>query len=483
MGIPMQNMHLNRFLIISPSHCGMRLLRRTLDRHANCAIYDTDELMESLCDAVTQESDSGVDTLGYAVNTSLHGFNRQFPFWKALLADKQLKIILLHRQNLLERYLLSISPSRNRDLEKAEALTYDRLEKEFVDRTKEFENLCQYFEGHSRLQISYECLTQDWKHQVRYLQNFVGLKSLDFAPEPQKSTIDTPILLVKQAHYLTERFKHSPWANFFSSIGESAVRLENPIVKQLENDTVFYPEDGPDNLNRWDEKGLVLNAIHPSNTIKTGRFLDWKGRISVIGRDNLIDIGDHFSAPENFFIRIVGDNNRIVFGDHIRMSGMCKVEVLGSLNVVNVEDLCDGSFKFNIDGECNEISLGKHATAQGCGFYSSESTKIQVGDDCMFSIGVHILSSDMHPVFDLDTKKRINHAKDIHIGNHVWLGQGVKVLKGANIGSGSVIGSTSIVTGTVPENSSAAGRPAEVVRKNITWTREIYDKLPREHWS
>jgi len=75
----------------------------------------------------------------------------------------------------------------------------------------------------------------------------------------------------------------------------------------------------------------------------------------------------------------------------------------------------------------------------------------------------------MHGIFDLESGKRANPAKDIIISGSVWLGAGVTILKGSTIGHDSIIGTRSVVVGEIPHNSVAAGNPARVVKKNVFW--------------
>ena len=67
---------------------------------------------------------------------------------------------------------------------------------------------------------------------------------------------------------------------------------------------------------------------------------------------------------------------------------------------------------------------------------------------------------------------RINHAKDVVIGNHVWIGRNVTINKVVGIGSNSIIAGHSVVTKNIPSNCIAAGTPAKVVKYQIDWLRE-----------
>ena len=101
-----------------------------------------------------------------------------------------------------------------------------------------------------------------------------------------------------------------------------------------------------------------------------------------------------------------------------------------------------------------------------------EPTIIAIGDNCGFAPS-KIWSSDMHSLIDIESGKRINPARDIYIGDHVWLAYDTLVLKGSSIGSGSMVGARSLVNGKFPDNSLIAGSPAQVVRQGITWTMDI----------
>jgi len=102
-------------------------------------------------------------------------------------------------------------------------------------------------------------------------------------------------------------------------------------------------------------------------------------------------------------------------------------------------------------------------------FQLPEPSRIIVGSDCGFADGI-VLTSDYHSIIDSSSGRRVNHAKDIVIGDRVWLCKDFTVLKGAKIGNDSVVGTKSVVTsGTYESNVVLAGNPAKVVKRNITW--------------
>ncbi len=101
-----------------------------------------------------------------------------------------------------------------------------------------------------------------------------------------------------------------------------------------------------------------------------------------------------------------------------------------------------------------------------------EGTSINIGTDCLFSAGIEIRTSDSHSILNM-VGKRLNCAKSIVIGNHVWCGQGVFILKGAHIEENTVIGACSVVNKEFIEgNCVVAGNPAKIVKQNVTWQME-----------
>lgn len=124
------------------------------------------------------------------------------------------------------------------------------------------------------------------------------------------------------------------------------------------------------------------------------------------------------------------------------------------------------------------IEIGKNTKCNFPIFFiCSEGSKLTIGEDCLIS-DASIYTTDAHSIFDRETKKRINCAKDIIIGDRVWLGRKTWVMKGAVIGDDVVVGACSMVTGDIVSNSICVGSPAKVVKKNTVWCDSKTDKYP-----
>jgi len=94
--------------------------------------------------------------------------------------------------------------------------------------------------------------------------------------------------------------------------------------------------------------------------------------------------------------------------------------------------------------------------------------EIKIGDDCSISWRVDVLDSNGgHKI--LINNSNISREGPVHIGNHVWIGHGTSILPDVEIGDGAVIAAKSLVNKDIPENSLAAGIPAEIIESNITW--------------
>ena len=97
-----------------------------------------------------------------------------------------------------------------------------------------------------------------------------------------------------------------------------------------------------------------------------------------------------------------------------------------------------------------------------------------IGDDALISGGVWIRNHDMHAIHDLSTGAQIGRpAVDTVLERHVWLGQDAMLLQVERIGMGSIVGARSLLKGRVQPHVAMAGIPARVIRRDVSWGRDL----------
>lgn len=193
---------------------------------------------------------------------------------------------------------------------------------------------------------------------------------------------------------------------------------------------------------------FLENCFNYLRRIKSGGYsIDNKGygryKCDVIGKNNKIVIGKDTLLKEAVF-RIRGNDNKIIIDDNCIIGPNCSFWIEGNESLIHV-------------GKNTTFTRIVHFCAQ------EDHVSIEVGSDCMFSNNIVVRTSDSHPIYSMEDGKRINPAKNVSIGNHVWVAPNAKVMKGVDIGSGTIIGSDTIVTRPIPENVLAVGHPARVV--------------------
>lgn len=209
---------------------------------------------------------------------------------------------------------------------------------------------------------------------------------------------------------------------------------------------------------------MKLSQVSPAAaSIRSGQ------NISERGTGNIIDIDK--SATIKAPIRVHGDHNRLYIGQNVIVDGTI-LEIVGdNCSIVLYDDVVwRGIIRCRHDAA--HLAIGSKTTSMHAIVTLHEAGSITIGEDCMLSGDIRMDVSDMHSITDRATGTRINSARDIVIGDHVWLGHGVMVLKGAHIGSGSVVGAKSLVSGVIPQNVVVAGVPARVIRENVDWNRK-----------
>jgi acetyltransferase-like isoleucine patch superfamily enzyme len=192
--------------------------------------------------------------------------------------------------------------------------------------------------------------------------------------------------------------------------------------------------------------------------------------INILGNREDNELIGEYEQAEGATINFRGKRSRLTIGKnvqcfkfHINIFDDCKVEI---------SDDCRLSGTFTLRDDCT-VKIGQRTWCNShLNISAAEGTMVILGADCLISSAT-IRSSDMHPVFCLDTGERVNPAKDVIVGDHVWFGQESFITKGVSIGAGCVIAARAVVTKSIPSNCAVAGNPAKIIRERIRWDRRL----------
>lgn len=172
-------------------------------------------------------------------------------------------------------------------------------------------------------------------------------------------------------------------------------------------------------------------------------------------------------------IKVRGNNCKVILCPKVMMNDS-EISVVGDDCKVYIEGGSTNIHHCHIEvrGVHGEVIIKKGFTSEQVYLHACEGRKIVINEDCMFSAGIYVSTSDFHSVIDMSTRERLNPAKDVAIGNHVWLAHGVSVLKGSIIADHIVVGKDSTVIGKLEHSHSVyVGTPAKMVKEGVTWKR------------
>lgn len=165
-----------------------------------------------------------------------------------------------------------------------------------------------------------------------------------------------------------------------------------------------------------------------------------------------------------------GSGNSIYIGKRVILRN-CRFIFFGNNNSINIGDEANlYNVTFWLEDNFNKIEIGQQTTTSGAvQFAACEGSKITIGDDCMFSHDIFLRTTDSHSIVNFNGC-RINLAKDIYIGRHVWVGMQSLILKGVTIPEHCIIGARSLVTASHFDSYCViAGFPARMLRKGVDW--------------
>ena len=172
---------------------------------------------------------------------------------------------------------------------------------------------------------------------------------------------------------------------------------------------------------------------------------------------------------------ISGKNNRLNIEENCVLNDVT-FYIRGDNHLVIIKSGCRFNDKSEIWIEDSDCSL---LIEEGSSFESVHlaltevGSKISIGRDCMFASDIDVRTGDSHSIISQKTGERINRAKDVRIGNHVWVAAHCVLLKGVSIADNSVIATGSVVTRSFGKSGVIiGGNPAVQLKEEINWLRE-----------
>jgi acetyltransferase-like isoleucine patch superfamily enzyme len=213
--------------------------------------------------------------------------------------------------------------------------------------------------------------------------------------------------------------------------------------------------------------------IAPDVDLSAGVEIAGRGNTVVIDPGVSLAIAPAGRAPA---LRIVGEGQHIRLGARSRLTIQLVAEGSGARLDIGAGVIATAFI--NLLGPNTELTVGEGTTMVQAAIQLHEPGHIRIGRDCMISSQVYISLSDIHPIYEQATGKRINPAAPVEIGDHVWLGLRSLIMKGARIGDGAVVAAGALVTGEVEPASIVAGAPARVLRRGVVWRRDFDEAGP-----
>ena len=177
---------------------------------------------------------------------------------------------------------------------------------------------------------------------------------------------------------------------------------------------------------------------------------------------------------------IEGNNNYINIGENCVLNNV-RFYIRGENHSITINSNCafhNGGDIWIEDHNCSLI-IEEHSTFENVHLALTEAnSKITIGRDCMFASDIDVRTGDSHSIISGQTGKRINYAKDIFIGDHVWVAAHCVILKGVNIANNSVVATGSIVTRSFDKPGIIiGGNPAIQLKEEVNWLRERIENV------
>lgn len=178
----------------------------------------------------------------------------------------------------------------------------------------------------------------------------------------------------------------------------------------------------------------------------------------------------------NSVINFKGFNNILYCEGNVKLSG-ARFSFEGNNSLIYLSSSQHSQYSFNVliyngstffVGRDNTMSSPINVNIQ-------ESQNVIIGAGNSISAGINIRTADIHPIYENQSKERVNYAKSVFIGDHVWIGHLAYISRGVKIGSGAIVENYSFLphNAKVFSNTLVVGNPAKIERKDVFFTKDF----------
>lgn len=177
-----------------------------------------------LDEVIFSSYDDSIKAVGFKLFPDQISNGRERKVWKWLEKNKDINIVLLHRENLLS-YATSNAIARNEGKYsiKSEAerskktVGFDPriLQKEFELREAYMDQILKGTAQHNTYPITYEHLVDNLKTEMKNIQGFLGLKFEELSINTIKQEVRPMSQVVENYNELKDHFSATRWHKFF----------------------------------------------------------------------------------------------------------------------------------------------------------------------------------------------------------------------------------------------------------------------------
>jgi LPS sulfotransferase NodH len=242
--------HYTRFLILGRSRTGSTLLLRSLRGHKQTAIFG--EIFRNntinwqpqfgwvtanrhrnyvgnptafLEQCIFRRQPAKIKAVGFKL-FYYHAHDGAFEnVWDYVKQDKQLRIIHIKRQNILEAHLSRVVAGytdtwRLNGKQKSEeamviTIPFDECLKIFQETRQQEIEYDAIFSDHPKLEMTYETLSQDFGREMERVQKFLKIDPEPLAPATKKQAKRPLSSRIANFNELKDRFAETCWSSFF----------------------------------------------------------------------------------------------------------------------------------------------------------------------------------------------------------------------------------------------------------------------------